>query len=101
MRINLQIAYDATNVEQTQKTAGKKADLQGPKGAPVADPSSAQVQLSGLQAKVAQAPEIRQNRVDQLRQAIASGTHAVSNDQLAGAILGDRLQGSQASTAQP
>jgi flagellar biosynthesis anti-sigma factor FlgM len=93
MRINLQTSFDANSVEQTQKASEKKTALQGPQGALVADPSSTQVQLSGLQAQVASAPEIRQGRVDQLRQAIGSGSYSVSNEQLAGAILGDRLQG--------
>lgn len=93
MRINLQIAHDASSVDQAQKATAKKAAVQGPQGALTADPSSTQVQLSGLQAQVASAPEIRQGRVDQLRQAIDSGGYSVSNEQLAGAILGDRLQG--------
>lgn len=95
MRIDIRTGYDQAAVEETQKTQqaqkpGVEKTAQGPHGGFSTDPAS-DVQLSGLQAKVASTPEIRQGRVQQLQQSIASGTYKVSDGQLAGAILGDSL----------
>ena len=90
MRIDLQTAYDTAAIDQAQK-ASAKAGGQKVRGGDSADLSS-DVQLSGLEAKVASSPDIRQDRVDQVRQAIASGTYSVSDEQLADAILRDILQ---------
>jgi len=90
MRIDLQTAYDTAAIDQAQKPSAK-AGGQKVRGGDSADLSS-DVQLSGLEAKVASSPDIRQDRVDQVRQAIASGTYSVSDEQLADAILRDILQ---------
>ena len=90
MRIDLQTAYDTAAIDQAQKPSAK-AGGQKVQGGDSADLSS-DVQLSGLEAKVASSPDIRQDRVDQVRQAIASGTYSVSDEQLADAILRDILQ---------
>jgi flagellar biosynthesis anti-sigma factor FlgM len=45
--------------------------------------------LQNLKAKVAQVPEIRQDRVNTLRAAISSGSYQVSDQQLANAMGSD------------
>jgi negative regulator of flagellin synthesis FlgM len=53
-------------------------------------------QLSRFSAALQGAPEIRQDQVDQVRNAINSGTFTVSNAQIADAILQDVLPSSGA-----
>ena len=90
MRIDLRTAYDTGAIDQAQKASAKaRSDKSQATG--TADASS-DVQLSGLEAKVVSAPEIRQDRVDQLREALASGTYSVSDEQLADAMLRDILR---------
>ena len=89
MRIDLRTAYDPGTIDQTQKTTARTSEKS--EQASVATDLSSDVHLSGLAAKVASAPEIRQDRVDQLRQAISSGTYSVSDQQLAQAMLSDGL----------
>ena len=91
MRIDLRTAYDANAIDQAQRTSAKPSAQKQAEAAGTADVSS-DVRLSGLEAKVASAPDIRQDRVEQLRQAIASGTYSVSDEQLADAMLRDTLQ---------
>ena len=90
MRIDLRTAYDTGADDQTQKTPAKSG-AQKPQ-APDATELSSDIRLSGLLAKAAAAPDVRQERVDQLRQAIASGTYSVSDEQLADAMLRDLMQ---------
>jgi negative regulator of flagellin synthesis FlgM len=47
--------------------------------------------LQQLQANLSQVPEIRQARVDALRQAVSSGSYQVSDQQLSNAIASDML----------
>ena len=54
--------------------------------------SADQEQTQKLRAAVAQQPEVRQERVAALRQALADGSHQVSNDQIAGAIVDEYSQ---------
>jgi len=89
MRIDLRTAYEAATVDQTSKTSARTAD-QSRQAAKSADVSS-DVQLSGLEAKAVSVPDIRQDRVNQLRRAISSGTYSVSNRQLAQAMMSDVL----------
>ena len=63
-----------------------------------ADSSQDQAQLSvsnqtleQLKAALSQVPEVRQDRVDALRQAVSSGTYNVSDQQLSDAIASDML----------
>ena len=90
MRIDLRTAYDMSAIDKTQKASGTSGSPKA-EAAGTADLSS-DVRLSGLEAKVASAPDIRQDRVDQLRQAVTSGTYSVSDEQLADAMLRDALQ---------
>jgi len=89
MRIDLQSAYEAAAIERSQNANAKSTpDVSQ---APVSANLSTGVYVSGLVAKAASTPEIRQDRVEQLRQAISSGTYSVSNEQLADAMLRDAL----------
>ncbi len=90
MRIDLRSAYDPGAIEQAQKTSSKG----GAAKAQMTDSTdlSTEVQLSSLEGKVASAPDIRQDKVDQLRQAIASGTYSVTDEQLADAMIRDALR---------
>jgi negative regulator of flagellin synthesis FlgM len=49
--------------------------------------------LEQLQASLSQLPEIRQDRVAALREAVANGSHQVSDQQLAGAIHSQLVTG--------
>lgn len=44
-----------------------------------------------LQSTLSQTPEVRQDRVEALRQAVASGSYQVSDQQLANAMASDML----------
>ena len=89
MRIELQNPYAAA-LNDSQKVNGKSTDVNQQE--PVSADLSASVQLSGLSQQALEAPEIRQDRVSQLQQAIASGTYSVSNEALAGAMMRDLAQ---------
>lgn len=90
MRIDLSNAY-AAGVNEAEKANVKTAQEVKEQDS-VSSDLSAQVQLSGLAQQVTSAPEIRPERVDQLRQAMASGTYSVSDQALAGAMMRDVLQ---------
>jgi negative regulator of flagellin synthesis FlgM len=47
---------------------------------------------NSLRAKLAQVPEVRQDKVDQLRQSINEGTYSATSQQIASAMLND-IQG--------
>ena len=89
MRIELQNPYAAA-LNDSQKAGSKATD--GNLQEPVSADLSASVQLSGLSQQAMAAPEIRQDRVSQLQQAIASGTYSVSNEALASAMMRDLAQ---------
>jgi flagellar biosynthesis anti-sigma factor FlgM len=50
------------------------------------------VRLSSLEVQAESAPDVRQEKVNALRDAISSGTYQVSNESLADAILRDVLK---------
>ena len=65
-----------------------------------ASPGQDQAQLSAdngtiqtLKARLSQLPEVRQDRVDALRQAFRNGTYQVSDQQLSNAIGSDLMAG--------
>jgi len=89
MRIDLRISSDPSTLERSQKATVKGAESN--KTAPVSANLSSAVRLANFEGVIAQAPEIRQSRVDQLRQAISDGTYSVNDEQLADAILGNIL----------
>lgn len=51
--------------------------------------SSDAVEYSKLTSAIANVPDVRQDRVASLQQAIQSGTYSVTNQQIAGALLRD------------
>jgi len=89
MRIDLRTAGESISVDKAQKTTSGNSH-HALQNSVRGDPSS-NVQLSGLEAKVGSTPEIREERVNQLRQAIGSGTYSVSDEQLAQAMMNDAL----------
>lgn len=90
MRIDLRSTYDPAPIDKAQTTASKT----GTTGVRMTDPSdqATDVRLSGLEREASSAPEIREDRVHQLRQAIASGTYSVTDEQLAEAMIRDALR---------
>ena len=84
---------------QPQKVAGSGSPTQRNRPA-AASSNQDQAQLSidsntiqQLQATLSGVPEVRQDRVDALRQAISSGNYQVSDQQLSDAIGSDWLGG--------
>jgi flagellar biosynthesis anti-sigma factor FlgM len=91
MRVDLRIPYDNGALERTQASKpGVAGSTKQPAGA---DEPSSDLCLSRLEASAASAPEIRQERIQQLRDAITAGTYSVSDEQLAHAMLKDLLKG--------
>ena len=79
-----------------QQPAKKPAEQKSPATSGVAGD---QVKLSAdhqiverLKAELNQLPEVRQDRVVQLRQALQSGSYKVTDEQIADAILSDTLR---------
>lgn len=82
---------------QTQKTAGSGPSTSQSSSATVGS-SQDQAQLSvdngtiqQLTASLSQVPDVRQERVEALRQAVSNGTYQVSDQQLSDAIASDML----------
>lgn len=61
-----------------------------------AELSGAHVQVQALAAQAAQLPEVRQERVQSLRQAIQSGGYHSTPEQIAGAVFEHMLSGTAA-----
>ncbi len=89
MRIDLQNSY-LSNLNDLQKPGAKAAESKEP--GTIGGDVSADVQLSNVGQQAMAAPDIRQERVAELRQAIDSGTYSVSNEALADAMMRDLLQ---------
>ena len=84
---------------QPDKVASSGSPTQQSRPAPV-DSGQDQAQLSvdsqtiqQLQTSLSQVPEVRQERVNALRQAVSNGTYKVSDQQLSDAIGSDLLAG--------
>ena len=85
--------------QQTPKVANSGSAAKQNRSAP-ATATQDKTQLSvdsatvqQLKANLSQVPEVRQERVDALRQAIGSGSYQVSDQQLSDAIGSDLLAG--------
>jgi len=74
-----QPSTSSAGVRQTGRAQGEDADTF----------SSDSLSLSTLANRALQMPEVRQEKVDSLRQSIASGQYAVDAQSIAGAMLGD------------
>jgi negative regulator of flagellin synthesis FlgM len=89
MRIDL-TNIQFNGVEREDKTRKAGASAKAPSTPNVEDKASLSVDtlsLSSLQAKALAAPEIRQDKVEALRQAIQNGDYRVEPDKVARAIL--------------
>jgi flagellar biosynthesis anti-sigma factor FlgM len=95
MRIDLNPAPQAL-LESNRSSAASDAaagnsspsnGLAGLGGEDQAELSGAHVQAQALVAQAAQLPEVRQERVQSLRQAIQSGRYQSSPDEVAGAVV--------------
>jgi flagellar biosynthesis anti-sigma factor FlgM len=85
--------------QQPSKVASTGSSVPQNRSAP-ASSGQDQAQLSvdngtiqNLKAQLGQVPEVRQDRVDALRQAISNGSYQVSDQQLADAIGSDQMAG--------
>lgn len=100
MRINPNVGVPEGQEPDRVETAGSApANKQVQKSAQVAadqtNLSSDALKLSDLSAKLANVPDIRQDRVATLSQAIQNGSYSVSNQQIAVAMMRDfRMPGS-------
>jgi flagellar biosynthesis anti-sigma factor FlgM len=61
-----------------------------------AELSGALVQVQALVAQASQLPEVRQERVQALRQAVASGSYQSNPEQVAGAVFAHMIAGAAA-----
>jgi flagellar biosynthesis anti-sigma factor FlgM len=90
MRVNAQLSLPEN--DQPQKVGRPGSSNQQVQSAPVRVPqdqarlSVDSARIDQLKAKLSNAPEIRQGRVDALRQAIGQGSYQVSDQQLAVAM---------------
>jgi flagellar biosynthesis anti-sigma factor FlgM len=91
MRIDLRIGYDPAIVDRSE-TVGTKKARNSEAASSNTDSGASELRAAGLEAKVLNSPEVRQSRVEQLQQSIASGTYAVSDEQLAQALWNNLLQ---------
>ncbi len=88
--------------ESTQTTGVTRSGSTGQSSSTVSvnsGPDQAQLSVDGqtiqaLQASLAQLPEVRQEQVEALRQAVGSGNYQVSDQQLGDAV-GSELLGAQ------
>jgi flagellar biosynthesis anti-sigma factor FlgM len=76
----------------TSNTASSSSVL----GEDQAQLSGAHAQVHVLVAQASQFPEVRQERVQALRQAIQSGQYSASPEKVAGALFGDMISQSAA-----
>lgn len=84
--------------QQTPKVAAPGSSAQQSSPAPVgSDQDQAQLSIDSgtvqqLKASLSLVPEVRQDRVDALRQAVSNGSYQVSNQQLSDAIGSELLR---------
>jgi len=76
--------------ENSAQAAGKTAQQKQAHLEDTASLSTDSVSISSLADQAMKAPEIRQEKVDALRQSIADETYKVNAGQVADAILGER-----------
>jgi len=81
-------ASSASNASSSSSGAGSAEDQ--------AQFSGAHVQVAALAAQANQLPEVRQERVQPLRQLVNSGRYALDPEKIAGAIVGHLVSGSAA-----
>jgi negative regulator of flagellin synthesis FlgM len=97
MRVNAPLSFPENS--QPQNVARSGSATQKNRSAPV-DSGQDQVQFSvdndsiqQLKTSLSQVPEVRQERVNALRQAVSDGSYQVSDQQLSDAMSSDLLVG--------
>ena len=97
MRVDAPISFPENT--QSGKVARSGSATRQSRPAPIgSDQDQAQLSadnqtIQGLQAKLSQVPEVRQERVEALRQAVSTGRYQISDQQLSDAISSDLLPG--------
>lgn len=86
MKINLNSVFQGAAAEKSEKSA-LRTDKTRSESAHSGGTPEDKVSLSSLVEKVLQAPETRQEKVDNLRQAVQSRQYSVDPQQIAEAIL--------------
>ncbi len=97
MRIDL-TNYGAESVDNSKRDRARAAPA-ADHGSETAVPDQAhfsfdQPRVRALENQVLALPEVRQQRVDLLRQSVGKGEYSVSDNQLAAAIIADLTNGS-------
>lgn len=91
MRINLtpgsQPAAEPNRTNARDSVATSRGSTTSVLGEDQAQLSGAHIQVEALAAQVAQLPEIREQRVQALRQAVESGHYRPSTEKVAGAVF--------------
>jgi len=94
MKITDKVDVGGVNFQKPEKAKDKDSDGQAGEVASQQD----QITLSGkakeigrLQAEVSKLPEIRTDRVDELKSAINSGTYKVKGEAVAGKLLNNAI----------
>jgi flagellar biosynthesis anti-sigma factor FlgM len=82
-----------SNRSSSQNTVGASNVSSYAIGEDQAQLSGAHAQVEALAAQASQLPEIREERVLALRQAVASGRYAPSPEQVAGAVFNSMVSG--------
>jgi flagellar biosynthesis anti-sigma factor FlgM len=77
---------------QSTASSGARPALGNPLGEDQADLSGGHVQVQALAAQVLQFPEIRQEKVNALRQVVLNGSYQPSPSQTAGAVFTHMLE---------
>ncbi|HXJ85939.1 MAG TPA: flagellar biosynthesis anti-sigma factor FlgM [Candidatus Binatia bacterium] len=97
MRIDFHYGpHPATEGERTngQNSAGAASSVNlSQAGEDQAQLSGAHVQVTALAAQASQPPEIREERVQALRQTVDSGTYRLDPQRIAGAMVGHMIFG--------
>jgi len=92
MRIDFQ--YNPQPLVEADQTRSQSAPAANPPATPAAEDQaqcSGQPQVGVLAAQASQLPEIREQRVQALRQAVASGSYNPDPDQVADAMLAEMI----------
>jgi flagellar biosynthesis anti-sigma factor FlgM len=81
---------------QPEKVGSSGSSAQQSRPATVSGQDQAQLSVDNdtiqqLKTQLSQVPEVRQDRVDALRQAVSAGSYQVSDQQLSNAIASDML----------
>ena len=97
MRVDLQ-TYGLEAPERSKTSRAANSSAAKPERAAMADQASFsfdQVRLQSLEKQVMAQPEVRGDKVEAVRQALGKGEYAVSDGQIADAIVADLRGGSQ------